>query len=135
MYEEKICSLSSEGTTALRSSSSRGRNVLSPVASCSDRDLQKKREREEFSFSPFRPLLCSAEKPRFCVRCGGSILPDGLCSLTMGDCTWRYYFGVLFVALRLDLCRSLILESIYWNTTNSRYVPEPHPPLYTALLW
>lgn len=59
MYEEKICSLSSEGTTALRSSSSRGRNVLSPVASCSDRDLQKNAN-EKNSPSPFSPaaLLC-----------------------------------------------------------------------------
>lgn len=40
--------------------------------------------------------------------------------LTMGDSMWRYYFGVLFIAFKVDLCRALILESIYWNTTNSK---------------
>ncbi|GLD61474.1 ephrin-B2 [Lates japonicus] len=37
----------------------------------------------------------------------------------MGDSMWRYYFGVLFIAFKVDLCRALILESIYWNTTNT----------------
>uniref|UniRef100_A0A3P9Q278 Ephrin-B2a n=1 Tax=Poecilia reticulata TaxID=8081 RepID=A0A3P9Q278_POERE len=38
----------------------------------------------------------------------------------MGDSMWRYYFGVFFLAFELDLCRPLILESIYWNTTNTK---------------
>lgn len=38
----------------------------------------------------------------------------------MGDAVWRYSVGVLFVAFKLDLCRALILESIYWNTTNTK---------------
>lgn len=53
---------------------------------------------------------------------------DGVCThpsrearrLTMGDSMWRYYFGVFFLAFELDLCRPLILESIYWNTTNTK---------------
>lgn len=40
--------------------------------------------------------------------------------LTMGDSMWRYYFGVLFIACKVDLSRALILESIYWNTTNTK---------------
>ncbi|XP_056144849.1 ephrin-B2a [Lampris incognitus] len=37
----------------------------------------------------------------------------------MGDSMWRYYFGVLFIACKVNLSRPLILESIYWNTTNT----------------
>ncbi|RVE57773.1 hypothetical protein OJAV_G00202670 [Oryzias javanicus] len=49
------------------------------------------------------------------------------------DSMWRYYFGVLFVAFRVDLCRALILESIYWNTTNSRFVPGHGVVLYPQI--
>ncbi len=51
---------------------------------------------------------------------------EGLCThpeahrLTMGDSMWRYYFGILFIAFKVDLCRAIILESIYWNTTNTK---------------
>lgn len=98
MYEEKICSLSSEGTTALRSSSSsRGRNVLSPVASCSDRDLQKNAN-EKNSPSPLF-ARCSAlpkspvsvfvaEAPSFQTGCARS--PWGIVrgDIILEFCSW-----------------------------------------------
>lgn len=38
----------------------------------------------------------------------------------MGDSMWRYYLGVLFIACKVNLSRALIMESIYWNTTNTK---------------
>uniref|UniRef100_A0A3B3Z902 Ephrin RBD domain-containing protein n=1 Tax=Periophthalmus magnuspinnatus TaxID=409849 RepID=A0A3B3Z902_9GOBI len=52
---------------------------------------------------------------------------------TMGDSTWRYYLGVLFIALKLDLSRALILESIYWNTTNTKFIPGQGVVLYPQI--
>uniref|UniRef100_A0A3B4WH56 Ephrin-B2a n=1 Tax=Seriola lalandi dorsalis TaxID=1841481 RepID=A0A3B4WH56_SERLL len=52
---------------------------------------------------------------------------------TMGDSMWRYYFGVLFIAFKVDLCRALILESIYWNTTNTKFVPGQGVVLYPQI--
>lgn len=46
--------------------------------------------------------------------------PAGGAQANMGESMWRYYLGVLVFAFRLDLCRTLILESIYWNTTNTK---------------
>ncbi|XP_037831894.1 ephrin-B2a isoform X2 [Kryptolebias marmoratus] len=47
---------------------------------------------------------------------------------------WRYYyFGVLVAAFRLDLVRPLILESIYWNTTNTKFVPGQGVVLYPQI--
>ncbi|KAM4558799.1 ephrin-B2a [Odontesthes bonariensis] len=51
----------------------------------------------------------------------------------MGDSMWRYYIGVLFIAFKVDLCRALILESIYWNTTNTRFVPGQGVVLYPQI--
>ncbi|XP_037344519.1 ephrin-B2a [Pungitius pungitius] len=51
----------------------------------------------------------------------------------MGDSMWRYYFGVLFIAFEVDLCRALILESIYWNTTNTKFVPGQGVVLYPQI--
>ncbi|XP_070770732.1 ephrin-B2a isoform X3 [Enoplosus armatus] len=51
----------------------------------------------------------------------------------MGDSMWRYYFGVLFIAFKVDLCRALILESIYWNTTNTKFVPGQGVVLYPQI--
>uniref|UniRef100_A0A3Q1EKE0 Ephrin-B2a n=1 Tax=Acanthochromis polyacanthus TaxID=80966 RepID=A0A3Q1EKE0_9TELE len=53
--------------------------------------------------------------------------------LTMGDSMWRYYFGVLFIAFKVDLCRALILESIYWNTTNTKFVQGQGVVLYPQI--
>ncbi|XP_058475734.1 ephrin-B2a [Solea solea] len=51
----------------------------------------------------------------------------------MGDSMWRYYFGVLFIAFKVDLCRALILESIYWNTTNTKFLPGQGVVLYPQI--
>ncbi|KAM3861703.1 ephrin-B2a [Diretmus argenteus] len=51
----------------------------------------------------------------------------------MGDSMWRYYFGVLFIACKVDLSRALILESIYWNTTNTKFVPGQGVVLYPQI--
>ncbi|XP_033966013.1 ephrin-B2a [Pseudochaenichthys georgianus] len=51
----------------------------------------------------------------------------------MGDSMWRYYFGVLFIAFKVDLCRAIILESIYWNTTNTKFVPSQGVVLYPQI--
>lgn len=51
----------------------------------------------------------------------------------MGDSTWRYYLGVLFIAFKLDLSRALILESIYWNTTNTKFIPGQGVVLYPQI--
>lgn len=51
----------------------------------------------------------------------------------MGDSMWRYYFGVLFIAFEVDLCRALILESIYWNTTNTKFAQGQGVVLYPQI--
>ncbi|KAM6986671.1 ephrin-B2a [Aplochiton taeniatus] len=51
----------------------------------------------------------------------------------MGDSMWRYYFGVLFIACKVNLSRALILESIYWNTTNTKFVPGQGVVLYPQI--
>ncbi|KAJ8386785.1 hypothetical protein AAFF_G00167340 [Aldrovandia affinis] len=51
----------------------------------------------------------------------------------MGDSMWRYYFGVLFIACKVNLSRALILESIYWNTTNTKFVPGQGLVLYPQI--
>ncbi|XP_061647569.1 ephrin-B2a [Phyllopteryx taeniolatus] len=51
----------------------------------------------------------------------------------MGDSMWRYYLGVVFLAFEVDLCRALILESIYWNTTNTKFVPGQGVVLYPQI--
>ncbi|XP_034418277.1 ephrin-B2a [Cyclopterus lumpus] len=51
----------------------------------------------------------------------------------MGDSMWRYYFGVLIIAFEVDLSRALILESIYWNTTNTKFVPGQGVVLYPQI--
>ncbi|XP_014019455.1 ephrin-B2a [Salmo salar] len=51
----------------------------------------------------------------------------------MGDSMWRYYFGVLFIACKVNLSRAIILESIYWNTTNTKFVPGQGLVLYPQI--
>ncbi|XP_077473908.1 ephrin-B2a isoform X1 [Stigmatopora argus] len=51
----------------------------------------------------------------------------------MGDSAWSYYFGVLFLVFKVELCRSLILESIYWNTTNTKFVQGYGVVLYPQI--
>ncbi|XP_018598800.1 ephrin-B2a isoform X1 [Scleropages formosus] len=51
----------------------------------------------------------------------------------MGLATWRYYLGVLLVACKVDLPRAVTLESIYWNTTNTKFVPGQGLVLYPQI--
>ncbi|XP_043105075.1 ephrin-B2a [Puntigrus tetrazona] len=51
----------------------------------------------------------------------------------MGDSLWRYYFGVLVIACKVNLSRALILDSIYWNTTNTKFVPGQGLVLYPQI--
>ncbi|KAL0985535.1 hypothetical protein UPYG_G00158290 [Umbra pygmaea] len=51
----------------------------------------------------------------------------------MGDSMWRYYFGVLLIAFKVILSRAMILESIYWNTTNTKFVPGQGLVLYPQI--
>ncbi|KAG1945971.1 ephrin-B2a [Pimephales promelas] len=51
----------------------------------------------------------------------------------MGDSLWRYYFGVLFIACKVNLSRALILDSIYWNTTNTKFTPGQGLVLYPQI--
>ncbi|KAJ8379133.1 hypothetical protein AAFF_G00230450 [Aldrovandia affinis] len=51
----------------------------------------------------------------------------------MGDSMWRYCLGVFFLACKVNLSRALILESIYWNTTNTKFVPGQGLVLYPQI--
>ncbi|KAJ8004574.1 hypothetical protein DPEC_G00137690 [Dallia pectoralis] len=51
----------------------------------------------------------------------------------MGDPMWRYYLGVLFIACEVISSRGMILESIYWNTTNTKFVPGQGLVLYPQI--
>uniref|UniRef100_A0A671RX33 Ephrin-B2a-like n=1 Tax=Sinocyclocheilus anshuiensis TaxID=1608454 RepID=A0A671RX33_9TELE len=51
----------------------------------------------------------------------------------MGDSLWRYYFGVLVIACKVNLSRAIILDSIYWNTTNTKFVPGQGLVLYPQI--
>lgn len=93
--------------------------VCGPCASPLDRDISSKHfPQPSLSLWSLFCCCCCLFFP-FSSQCGRLA---GLKAhrLTMGDSMWRYYFGVLFIALKVDLCRALILESIYWNTTNTK---------------
>ncbi|XP_062391385.1 ephrin-B2a [Sardina pilchardus] len=51
----------------------------------------------------------------------------------MGEPLWRCYFGVLFIAVKVNLARAIVLDSIYWNTTNSKFVPGQGLVLYPQI--
>ncbi|XP_066563160.1 ephrin-B2a [Amia ocellicauda] len=51
----------------------------------------------------------------------------------MRDSVWKYYFGVLVIVCKVVLSRSAILESIYWNTTNSKFIPGQGLVLYPQI--
>lgn len=38
----------------------------------------------------------------------------------MGESLWMCYFGVLVIAFKVNLSRAIVLDSIYWNTTNTK---------------
>ncbi|XP_015217324.1 ephrin-B2a isoform X1 [Lepisosteus oculatus] len=51
----------------------------------------------------------------------------------MRDSTWKYCFGVLIIACKVVLSRTAVLESIYWNTTNSKFIPGQGLVLYPQI--
>ncbi|KAI1885469.1 hypothetical protein AGOR_G00220520 [Albula goreensis] len=51
----------------------------------------------------------------------------------MGVSMWRYCLGVFFLVCKVNLSRALILESIYWNTTNTKFVPGQGLVLYPQI--
>ncbi|XP_039883367.1 ephrin-B2a [Simochromis diagramma] len=106
--------------------------VCGPCASPLDRDISSKHfAQPSLSLWSLFCCCCCLFFP-FSSQCGRLA---GLKAhrLTMGDSMWRYYFGVLFIALKVDLCRALILESIYWNTTNTKFVPGQGVVLYPQI--
>ncbi|XP_072542670.1 ephrin-B2a [Salminus brasiliensis] len=46
---------------------------------------------------------------------------------------WRCCFSVLVVVCELSATRAIILESIYWNTTNTKFVPGQGLILYPQI--
>ncbi|XP_028836421.1 ephrin-B2a-like [Denticeps clupeoides] len=46
---------------------------------------------------------------------------------------WMGYVGVLLVIFRINLAESIILESIYWNTSNTKFVPGRGLILYPQI--
>ncbi|XP_067261142.1 ephrin-B2b [Chanodichthys erythropterus] len=46
---------------------------------------------------------------------------------------WSYIFGLFVVACRVRLARSAVLESIYWNTSNTKFVPGRGVVLYPQI--
>lgn len=46
---------------------------------------------------------------------------------------WRCCFSVLVVVCELSATRAIILESIYWNTTNTKFVPGQGLVLYPQI--
>ncbi|XP_018614450.1 ephrin-B2a-like [Scleropages formosus] len=51
----------------------------------------------------------------------------------MGLWTWRYYLGVLVIACKVNVPRAVILESVYWNSTNSKFLPGQGLVLYPQI--
>ncbi|XP_051993972.1 ephrin-B2a-like [Xyrauchen texanus] len=51
----------------------------------------------------------------------------------MDSTMWSYIVGLFVVACRLKLARSTILESIYWNTSNTKFVPGKGLVLYPQI--
>ncbi|XP_055795303.1 ephrin-B2a-like, partial [Salvelinus fontinalis] len=51
----------------------------------------------------------------------------------MGDSMWRYYLGVWFIACKVILTRAIIMDAIYWNTTNTKFVPGQGLVLYPQI--
>ncbi|XP_027008246.1 ephrin-B2a isoform X1 [Tachysurus fulvidraco] len=48
----------------------------------------------------------------------------------MGESLWTYYFGVLVLACKVN---ATVLESIYWNTTNTKFVQGQGLVLYPQI--
>ncbi|XP_074048107.1 ephrin-B2 [Macrotis lagotis] len=49
------------------------------------------------------------------------------------DPVWKYCWGVLVVLLRTAASRSIVLEPIYWNSSNSKFLPGQGLVLYPQI--
>lgn len=54
-------------------------------------------------------------------------------SIAMDATVWSYIFGLFVFACRVKLTRSTVLESIYWNTSNTKFVPGRGVVLYPQI--
>uniref|UniRef100_A0A8C2I0X5 Ephrin-B2b n=1 Tax=Cyprinus carpio TaxID=7962 RepID=A0A8C2I0X5_CYPCA len=51
----------------------------------------------------------------------------------MDTTMWSYILGLFMVACRVKLARATVLESIYWNTSNTKFVPGRGVVLYPQI--
>uniref|UniRef100_A0A8C1Z9X8 Ephrin-B2b n=1 Tax=Cyprinus carpio TaxID=7962 RepID=A0A8C1Z9X8_CYPCA len=51
----------------------------------------------------------------------------------MDTTMWSYILGLFMVACRVKLARATVLESIYWNTSNTKFVPGTGVVLYPQI--
>ncbi|XP_026122093.1 ephrin-B2a-like [Carassius auratus] len=51
----------------------------------------------------------------------------------MDTTVWSFIFGIFVVACRVKLTRSAVLESIYWNSSNTKFVPGKGVVLYPQI--
>nr|KAF6368259.1 ephrin B2 [Myotis myotis] len=49
------------------------------------------------------------------------------------DSVWKYCWGVLMVLCRSAISRSIVLEPIYWNSSNSKFLPGQGLVLYPQI--
>ncbi|XP_042553244.1 ephrin-B2 [Dipodomys merriami] len=49
------------------------------------------------------------------------------------DSLWKYCWGVLMVLCRTAISRSIVLEPIYWNSSNSKFLPGQGLVLYPQI--
>ncbi|XP_036022671.1 ephrin-B2 isoform X1 [Onychomys torridus] len=49
------------------------------------------------------------------------------------DSVWKYCWGLLMVLCRTAISRSIVLEPIYWNSSNSKFLPGQGLVLYPQI--
>uniref|UniRef100_A0A7N4NI62 Ephrin B2 n=1 Tax=Sarcophilus harrisii TaxID=9305 RepID=A0A7N4NI62_SARHA len=49
------------------------------------------------------------------------------------DSVWKYCWGILMVLFRTAISRSIVLEPIYWNSSNSKFLPGQGLVLYPQI--
>nr|XP_030857271.2 ephrin-B2 isoform X3 [Gorilla gorilla gorilla] len=49
------------------------------------------------------------------------------------DSVWKYCWGVLMVLCRTAISKSIVLEPIYWNSSNSKFLPGQGLVLYPQI--
>ncbi|KAG8452091.1 hypothetical protein GDO86_004036 [Hymenochirus boettgeri] len=50
-----------------------------------------------------------------------------------GDSVWKYSLGVWILLIRTAISRSLVLDPIYWNSSNSKFLPGQGLILYPQI--